>query len=445
MSDTPATSSAVFGTDASIGKREIQEDAIGSAPLQGDSALPAVTVIADGMGGHAAGEVASNIAVTGFLDAYRRGTPGGGTTLIESLDWANGQIAGHVADHPETDGMGCTLIAVELNAESSAYRWISVGDSLLLSVAAGKVERLNADHSYREERERLIAAGESLDGAPAPNVLRSALMGFDVPLIDDHQEWRTFVPDETLILATDGIETLPDARIAEIVAANSGADAIAHALVAAVDAVGKPRQDNTSVAVLRPDGVDGTPVTTPASPAAASEQPTLTATPLAAAAASAEAKTLTAPPPLPAVKKPVPTSAKPGLDKTQMLLIAGAVALVVLIGVLLLVSNLGGKSEPAASAPPPSAANSQPAPAPRSEAPPADDPVPPEAVDQPAPAARPAGNAPTAVNPEPASNTATPTPAPAARAARPKPAAARKAPTDQPPETAPTGAATNEQ
>lgn len=306
---------STFGTAATIGKREVQEDSIGWSrdryDLKGE--LPMLSIIADGMGGHAAGEVASKIAVDGFLDAYRRKTPGDATVLIDALDWANGQIAGHVAAHPETDGMGCTLVAVEVNADSTAYRWISVGDSLLLSVKPSGIERLNADHSYREERERLLAAGESLDGAPAANVLRSALMGFDVPLIDNQTEWRAFVPGETLILATDGLETLNPDRVLDIARAHDGASAIADALVASVEASGKPRQDNTSVAVIRPSALHSRTLAEPTQPPAPipddAESKEPTTTPAAIASAAEEARTLPpAPRPLPS---PAP-SATPG-------------------------------------------------------------------------------------------------------------------------------------
>lgn len=327
MNNTPVSPSGLFGSSATIGKREVQEDAIGwSAPHGETGGLPALTVIADGMGGHAAGEVASDIAVNGFLEAWRRGEHGGKTTLIEALDQANALISAHVAEHPETDGMGCTLIAVELDNKTAAFRWISVGDSLLLSVTPAGIERLNADHSYREERERLIAAGESLDGAPAPNVLRSALMGFDVPLIDDRQEWRPFAPDETLILATDGIETLSDAQIMEIVAANPGANAVAGALVVAVEAAGKPRQDNTSVAVLRPDAdAAASPITAPMAPRSSSDQPTLSV----AADAAAKAGAVEAPT-LPARPAPAPAAARRAPDIRIIVIVAAAVVLALL-------------------------------------------------------------------------------------------------------------------
>ncbi|MGF7147051.1 serine/threonine protein phosphatase PrpC [Sphingomonas zeicaulis] len=340
MSTPPVSPSGLFGSSATIGKREVQEDAVGwSAPHGETGALPALTVIADGMGGHAAGEVASDIAVNGFLDAWRRGEHGGKTTLIEALDQANALISAHVAEHPETDGMGCTLIGVELDGKTAAYRWISVGDSLLLSVTETGVERLNADHSYREERERLIAAGESLDGAPAPNVLRSALMGFDVPLIDDRQDWRPFAPGETLILATDGIETLSDAQILEIVAANPGANAVAAALVMAVEAAGKPRQDNTTVAVLRPDADEAaSPITAPMPPRATDDQPTLSVTADAAAAAKAgagaaavEAPTL---PARPAVAPGAAASAAKRAPDIRIIVIVVAAVVLALLAIL---------------------------------------------------------------------------------------------------------------
>jgi len=351
-----SVSPMAFGTAATIGKREVQEDSVGWSrerlDLRGD--LPALSIIADGMGGHAAGEVASKIAVDGFLDAYRRDAPGGATVLIDSLDWANGQIAGHVAAHPETDGMGCTLVAVEVNADSSAYRGISVGDSLLLSVTPAGIDRLNADHSYREERERLAAAGESLDGAPAANVLRSALMGFDVPLIDNQAEWRAFVPGETLILATDGLETLSPDRVLDIARAHVSASDVANALIASVNASGKPRQDNTSVAVIRPPALQ-TPETAeatqppmsmaslrdeaeePRTLPAGTSPPRETTTMISADAISAAESARTLPPirPLPAPSAKPAAAARAPARKTGGTGRSARVAMILLFGILL--------------------------------------------------------------------------------------------------------------
>ncbi|AHE54679.1 PP2C family protein-serine/threonine phosphatase [Sphingomonas sanxanigenens] len=445
MSTPPVSVSGLFGTSATIGKREVQEDAVGwSASHNETGGLPALTVIADGMGGHAAGEVASDIAVNGFLDAWRRGEHGGKTTLIEALDQANALISAHVAEHPETDGMGCTLIAVELDGQTAAFRWISVGDSLLLSVTEAGVERLNADHSYREERERLIAAGESLDGAPAPNVLRSALMGFDVPLIDDRQDWRAFAPGETLILATDGIETLSDAQILAIVAANPGANAVAAALVMAVEAAGKPRQDNTTVAVLRPDADEAaSPNTAPMPPPTAGDQPTLSVTADAAAAARAgagigapEAPTLPARP-----ARAAATAAKRAPD-VRIILIGVAVAVLALLAILAFSGLLSRKparsgDAPAAAAPaaPVTDAATEPAPADPDEA------AATQGAQQPAERAE-AGTGGNAAANNSASNTGSGKPAATSRGAKTPPPPARTS-RGQPAVTEPTVAGPN--
>jgi len=240
-----------FAIADSIGKRNAQEDFCSYSECAAMEPLPHITVVADGMGGHAAGEVASRLATESFLAACKGHTPGAHDMLGTALDTANSKIADYTAANPDVDGMGCTLIAVEVQEGARAYRWISVGDSLLLSVTPEKIERINEDHSFREAIGRAEAAGESTAGFPSPNILRSAVMGLHMPLIDDHAAWRSFAPGETLVIATDGLDTLPPEQIRQIVNAGGEAGAIAKALISAVEHVGKPKQDNTTIAVLK--------------------------------------------------------------------------------------------------------------------------------------------------------------------------------------------------
>jgi serine/threonine protein phosphatase PrpC len=242
---------AAFGCAASIGQRKVQEDSLAWTNDLVEEALgrPRLVVVCDGMGGHAAGDVASRLAAESFLVAYRRDTSGSPAVLGEALDWANGRLADHIARNPSTEGMGCTMVAVELSADGSAFRWLSVGDSLLLSVRGDHVERLNEDHSFREELRRLEAAGHDVSGGPSANMLRSAVMGGHIPLVDD-KPWRGFAQDEILVLATDGLDTLELQDIHALVAQSQNAEMAANALVDAVERAGRPRQDNTTVAVL---------------------------------------------------------------------------------------------------------------------------------------------------------------------------------------------------
>ncbi|HEY6816393.1 MAG TPA: PP2C family protein-serine/threonine phosphatase [Croceibacterium sp.] len=240
-----------FGVAQTQGQRDAQEDAVNWTADLRDSqqGRPRLIVVADGMGGHAAGDVASKLATGSFITAYRRDVGAEGV-LAEALDHANEKLADYITRESSADGMGCTLVALELNENGTAYRWLSVGDSPLLSIRSDDIARLNDDHSFREERRRMAEQGVDVSAMPSPSMLRSAVMGSPIPLVDDHRTWRSFAEGEILVVATDGIETLDLQQIAEIARRAPDAEAAAALLVDAVEAARRPRQDNTTVVVV---------------------------------------------------------------------------------------------------------------------------------------------------------------------------------------------------
>lgn len=243
-----------FGTASHQGSRPYQEDTVAATERVVDRSgrLPLLTVIADGMGGHAAGDVASVLAARSFVARWEA-EAGNPERLLDALDAANEAIAGEVARHPVRQGMGTTIVALELSPDTSFCRWLSVGDSLLVRIGSDGLRRLNADHSYRADIARAEAEGEDPEPGIAPNMLRSAVMGGHVPLVDHFEGWQPIPPGSVFILASDGLETLSEAQVAAIVTAGTDAQAIARELVDAVIAAGRPKQDNVTVAVLLPD------------------------------------------------------------------------------------------------------------------------------------------------------------------------------------------------
>jgi protein phosphatase len=234
---------------ADRGARSYQEDAAATRPHVGWLAA----VLADGMGGHAGGAVASEVASTAFLDALSANPRDEPPRLAEALDLANAAIAERAAGRPELRGMGCTLIGAKFGP--AGLDWISVGDSPLYLVRAGRICRLNEDHSLAPEIDRMAALGRmSWDMAridPRRHVLRSALMGGEIELIDRSQAPLALEPGDVVILASDGIHTVPEAEIARLVATAEAPDAAAEALITAVAAAGDPHQDNATVVVVQ--------------------------------------------------------------------------------------------------------------------------------------------------------------------------------------------------
>jgi protein phosphatase len=218
------------------GARPYQEDSWALRTLADGTVL---AVLADGMGGHVGGATASRLAVGGFVMAIESGRG-----LAEALETANQAIGTAVARDSKLESMGATLVGVVVSATEA--RWISVGDSPLFLVSNGRIERLNADHSMVPQIEALVARGiisaEEAAQHPGRHTLREAVMGHPLTLIDEGQ--RALEPGDRLLICSDGVLTLEESDI------EREANRPVRDLVAAVLAVGEPRQDNVTIIKL---------------------------------------------------------------------------------------------------------------------------------------------------------------------------------------------------
>jgi protein phosphatase len=218
------------------GARPYQEDSWALRTL-GDGSL--LAVVADGMGGHAGGAVASKVAVEAFVHAMEQG---GG--LPDGLAEANAAVGKTAAGKAELFGMGATLVAAQVRGDE--VRWISVGDSPFYMVSAGELVRLNADHSMAPQIDALVKRGmmteEEAEHHPGRHTLREAVMGQPLSLVDKGS--RRLGPDVKLLLCSDGVQSLSEAEIA--------ANAIkpVEKVISAVLAVAKQHQDNVTVVKL---------------------------------------------------------------------------------------------------------------------------------------------------------------------------------------------------
>jgi protein phosphatase len=241
-----------YATRASKGARSYQEDS--AAVRESSGALTAV--LADGMGGHTGGALASGLACKFFLHAFATSSGEAPARLAEALDLANAAIAHETAENPALEGMGCTLVGVAFGPEG--VEWVSVGDSPLFLVRNGEIVLLNEDHSLAPEIDKLAAAGKiSWDAAradPRRHFLRSALTGTDIDMVDRSRRPLALRPCDVVILASDGIHSISHADIANAAAAGSDPGTIANTLLAAVAAAGDAHQDNTTVVVVRVPG-----------------------------------------------------------------------------------------------------------------------------------------------------------------------------------------------
>ena len=218
------------------GKRPYQEDSWALATLGDGSVL---AIVADGMGGHAGGAVASKLAVDAFVHAVEQGG-----ALADGLQGSNEAVRVGAQGKPELDGMGATVVAAQVRGDE--VRWISVGDSPFYLVTAGKLVRLNADHSMAPQIDALVERGmltaEEAEHHPGRHTLREAVMGDPLTLIDKGS--RRLGPGDRLLLCSDGVQTLTTEQIV------AGATRSANEVVEAVLAAAKDHQDNITVVKL---------------------------------------------------------------------------------------------------------------------------------------------------------------------------------------------------
>ncbi|MGN0835982.1 MAG: PP2C family protein-serine/threonine phosphatase [Akkermansia sp.] len=185
-----------------LGRREKQEDAYAARPVAGGM----LAVVCDGMGGHCYGDCASRAAAAAFADAFAEQESALPERLQAALTAANAAVRG-VYESQGAFG-GTTLLAVF--AGRGLLHWISVGDSPLYLWRMGRLIRLNADHSMRAVFERYVCAGGMTlrEAQRNGHMLRSALTGSRIPLVDAPRAGYPLLPGDRLILCTDGAEPL---------------------------------------------------------------------------------------------------------------------------------------------------------------------------------------------------------------------------------------------
>jgi len=209
-----------------------------------------VWAVADGMGGHAAGEVASALAVDAMAELDAADGVLTRDAVVEAVQRANDHLLEHGGRQREARGMGTTLTGVALVEQDGEERLcvFNVGDSRVYRLSAGHLGQVTTDHSEVAE---LVAAGlispSRARTHPLRNVVTRCLGGEHRPLVDT---WLTLPrPGVRLLLCSDGLNgELPDLTIARLLQEPLAPQAAADALVeAALEAGGG---DNVTVVVL---------------------------------------------------------------------------------------------------------------------------------------------------------------------------------------------------
>lgn len=244
-----------------LGDREEQEDSFGLIRFGRSNSTGLAIIVADGMGGHVGGPIASQTVVDSarlILEDTDLLSP---ELLYEIAQSCNDSVGKCVELNPELEGMGSTLVSA-LMMEGWLH-WVSVGDSCLYSFAhATGLSRVNEDHSMKPVLDKMLEEGAleitEDEYYSKKNMLRSAITGADLELVDCRWQGISLASTDLLIVASDGLETLDDSEIEAICrrVESQSASVIANSLVDAVTRADHPRQDNTTVVIVRPCELD---------------------------------------------------------------------------------------------------------------------------------------------------------------------------------------------
>jgi PPM family protein phosphatase len=239
-------------TDLGV-RREQNEDYFLYLEPESDEEFTAkgrLLLVADGMGGHNGGEVASGIAAAALREAFLNANgEEPRTILVRGFSRAQQEIVARGSEAGRLNGMGTTCTAVILRNGELSFGHI--GDSRLYLLRGGALSQLTEDHTLVH---RLVKYGAiSKDEAATHhqrNVLTSALgMPSDTVAADFSEEPLPLKPKDTLIISSDGLHGLiQDHEIEEIVGSRSPNDAC-RALVNLAIERGGP--DNITVQILR--------------------------------------------------------------------------------------------------------------------------------------------------------------------------------------------------
>ena len=215
------------------------------------SAEPMLFVVADGMGGHQAGEVASALAVQTLHGRLAQGAQSVDVVIAAVVE-ANAAIFHAAHQNAGQQGMGTTLTAIAVlpadGEHHSTLALVNVGDSRTYRMRGGVLQRVTIDHSYVQE---LVATGHisELEARTHPrrNIVTRAL-GIE-PTVRVDSWLLSMVRGDRFVLCSDGlVDEVPDHEIAMIAGGVAAPQAVADELVAMANRHGG--RDNVTVVVV---------------------------------------------------------------------------------------------------------------------------------------------------------------------------------------------------
>jgi protein phosphatase len=241
-----------IGTATDVGRvRQANEDALLAVRADGARAGQAVVAVADGMGGHKAGEVASALAIEALGRALTQTNASvtADVLLRQALELGNRTIWEAAAEDFEKDGMGTTIVAALLNRDGAVVI-ANVGDSRAYSVVDGEARLLTIDHTWVNQQ---VLSGQLSERearvSPFRNMLTRSLGSAPRVEVDLFTGLQLAVGD-ALVLVSDGVTGYLDERdFSAMLQETSSAQEAAERLVQ--EAVARGGADNATAVVVR--------------------------------------------------------------------------------------------------------------------------------------------------------------------------------------------------
>ena len=221
-----------------------------------------IFVVCDGMGGQAAGEVASKIAVDTVLGYFRQEDKGHGeevlgrvitevseraNALANAIQLANKAIRDASARDTGSQGMGCTLVAVRV--EGNLFSIGHVGDSRIYLIRRGAIQQLTTDHSLvMEQVRRGMITLEEAETCEMQNVIVRALGSEDS--VEPDLADLSLEESDTLLLCSDGLSRyVKDVAMVEVLDRIESLDGACEGLIEAAKTAGS--DDNITCLLIR--------------------------------------------------------------------------------------------------------------------------------------------------------------------------------------------------
>lgn len=225
-------------TDVGL-QRSNNEDALASDPKHG------IWVVADGMGGHAAGEVASQITVQTIIHETSQGV-----SLGNAIQHSHRNILRAGQDGQGEEGMGSTVVALQSRQNKYEVCWVGDSRAYMWLADENRLEQLSTDHSYVQMLYQSGAISESeLDTHPEKNIITQCLGSLELEEIRVDSVRGEWHKGNTMLLCSDGLtDIVSDTKIIHILSTAKTLDHATQALItAALEAGGK---DNITVQLI---------------------------------------------------------------------------------------------------------------------------------------------------------------------------------------------------